>query len=144
MSEFSELVQNYYQNPVNNYHMDDATVSYHEWNAICGDDITAYLKLTNPEGTGDSLSDVLVTERSFDGNVSMITQAAASFFSELVVWKKVSDVLQWNEQNMIDNWFEVSTRRKRSRVIALLATHNAIHQWLWDGKVETFEDVLLG
>jgi NifU-like protein involved in Fe-S cluster formation len=84
MSEFSSLVQEYYKNPINNHRMEDATISQHEGNAICGDDITVYLKLQGAERADLGLQSV-VTARSYDGNVSMITQAAASFFSELIV-----------------------------------------------------------
>jgi hypothetical protein len=49
MSEFSTLVQEYYKNPVNNSHMSDAMISRHEWNAVCGDDITIYMKFKTPE-----------------------------------------------------------------------------------------------
>ena len=45
MSEFSTLVQSYYQNPVNNRKMEDATISRHEGNSLCGDDLTVYLKI---------------------------------------------------------------------------------------------------
>lgn len=43
MSEFSSLVQEYYTNHVGNYRMENATISRHEGNAVCGDDITVYL-----------------------------------------------------------------------------------------------------
>ena len=63
---------------------------------------------------------------------SMITQAAASFFSEMVVGKTFEQVLQMNEQTMKDNDFIVSPRRRRASVIAILATRNAIHEYLGD------------
>lgn len=92
MSEFSGLVQAYYQNPVNNRSMPDATVSRHEGNSTCGDDLNVYLKIENN----------IITDRSYDGMPSMITQAAASFFSELVIGKSLEDVLTMNEQTMIE------------------------------------------
>ena len=155
MSEFSTLVQEYYKNPVNNHHMQDAMIFRHEGNAVCWDDITVYMKYSLPEGVamaGESLPTAssavpylqsTVTERSYDWNVSMVTQAAASFFSELIIWKTFEEILTMTEQLMIDNWFEVSTRRRRARVIALVATRNAIHQLLKDGKEDSFDDVLL-
>ena len=154
MSEFSTLVQEYYKNPVNNHHMQDAMIFRHEGNAVCWDDITVYMKYSLPEWVamaGESLPaqqnagrmQSTVTERSYDWNVSMVTQAAASFFSELVIWKTFEEILMMTEQLMIDNWFEVSTRRRRARVIALVATRNAIHQLLKDGKEDSFDDVLL-
>ena len=157
MSEYSSLIQEYYTNPINNYRMEDATISYHEWNPLCGDDITVYMKfsvdnelsedITQSElvaqNAADRLQSTKLTARSYDGNVSMNTQAAASFFSEFVMWKTLQELLAYNEQLMIDEWFEVSHRRRRARVIAILATHNAIHTYLWDGVVEEFEEVLV-
>ena len=152
MSEFSTLVQEYYKNPVNNHHMQDAMIFRHEGNAVCWDDITVYMKYNLPEGVamagGNLPADLgprmqsTVTEWSYDWNVSMITQAAASFFSELVIWHTFEEILAWTEQLMIENWFEVSPRRRRARVIALVATRNAIHELLQDGKVDTFDEVL--
>lgn len=139
MSDFSLLVQEYYKNPVNNYRIEDATISAHEGNALCGDDVVVYMKLQNTEAKMNAT----IASRSYDGNVSMITQAASSFFSELVVWYRVEEILQRNEQIMIDNEFHVSERRKRARVIAILATRNALHTWLWDWQHDTFDDVLL-
>lgn len=133
MSEFSGLVQAYYQNPVNNRKMHDATISHHEGNSVCGDDLTVYLKIENNK----------ITDWSYDGMPSMITQAAASFFSELVVGKTLDEVLQMNEQVMKDNDFIVSPRRKRASVIAILATRNAIHEYLNDNKEEAFEDIFI-
>ena len=153
MSEFSTLVQEYYKNPVNNIRMEDAMISRHEGNAICWDDITVYMKYSLPEWVamaGENLParsntgrmQSVVTERTYDWNVSMVTQAAASFFSELIIWKTFSEILTWTEQLMIENWFEVSSRRRRARIIALLATRNAIHHLLQDSKEDTFDDVL--
>lgn len=74
---------------------------------------------------------------------SMITQAAASFFSELVIGKTLREVLEMNEKTMKDNDFIVTERRRRASVIAILATRNAIHEFLKDGKEETFEALLI-
>ena len=133
MSEFSSLVQAYYQNPINNRKMEDATISRHEGNSLCGDDITVYLKIEND----------IIIDWSYDGMPSMITQAAASFFSELVIGKTLDELLQMNEQTMKDNDFIVSPRRRRASVTAILATRNAIHHYRDNGKVEVFEDILV-
>lgn len=149
MSEYSSLIQEYYTNPVNNYRIEDATVSHHEGNPMCGDDITVYIKLSKnaivilPNTKEIDQENTIISQRSYDGNVSMITQAAASFFSEIIVGKTVVQALQLQEQLMIDQGFEVSTRRRRARSIAILATRNALHTLLGDGKVEDFDDVLI-
>jgi NifU-like protein involved in Fe-S cluster formation len=146
MPEFSNLVQEYYTNPINNHRIDHATLSRHEGNSLCGDDITIYAMLSDeitPTTDCPSPSSRTITQRSYDGNVSMITQAAASFFSELVVGSSIDEIMTWTEQRFIGEGFDVSPRRRRARVIALLATRNAIHAWRGDGIVETFEDVLI-
>lgn len=133
MSEFSSLVQAYYQNPLNNRKIDWASVSRHEGNSICGDDLIVYL----------TIEDDKITDRSYEGMPSMITQAAASFFSELVIGKTVNEVLRMNEQTMRDQEFIVSPRRRRASVTAILATRNALHEYLQDGKRDEFEDLLV-
>ena len=133
MSTESELlVKEYSKNPINNFKMKDATIHQHEGNFICGDDIVVYLKI----------EDKKIKEYSFDGNCSAITTAGASYLSELIVGKDITDILTWNYQTMLDNWFEVSPRRKRAAVIAILATRNAIHIYLKDGKVDNFDDLI--
>ena len=48
MSEISDsIITEYNKNPVNFYEMKDFDISHHEWNFICWDDITVYLKIKN-------------------------------------------------------------------------------------------------
>ncbi len=133
MSEFSTLVQTYYQNPINNRKIADCTISRHEGNSVCGDDLMVYLKI----------EDNKIVDRSYEGMPSMITQAAASFFSELVIGRSLDEVLQMNETTMKENDFIVSPRRRRASVTAILATRNAIHDYLKDGREDDFDDLLV-
>jgi len=112
--------------------MEDHTVSFHEWNFICGDEITVYLKI----------ADWKISEYSYAWNTSTITSAAASFLSEFIVGASLDEILTWNYETMLSKWFEVSNRRKRAAVIAILASRNAIHQYLWDGKEDVFDDLI--
>ncbi len=128
-----DLVTQYYDNPVNKRIMDNATVSRHEWNSVCGDDITVYVKL----------EDNLIIDRCYDGNTSMITTAASSFFSELIVGKSMQDALVITYENtLLPEWFQVTPRRKRAGAIAILATRNALHSYLGDGKIDEWDDVV--
>jgi len=43
---------------------------------------------------------------------------------------------------MADHGFEVSPRRKRAAVIAILAIRNAIHIYLKDSKNDIFDDLI--
>lgn len=129
---FSDLVQSYYNTPVHNTPPAEVTVSRHEWNSVCGDHITVYLTIV----------DDIITDRGFDGDTSMITTAAAGFFWDLVIGQNIQTVLTRWEQTMIDEGFEVSSRRRRARVIALMATHNAIYEYQKTDKVVRFEELL--
>lgn len=130
--ELPLMIKEYASHPINNFFMDDCTIKQHQGNFICWDDITVYLKI----------NDGKITAYSFDGNCSTITTAAASFLAEFIEDASLEEVLTWNYLTMHDKWFEVSPRRKRAAVIALLAVRNAIHKYLGNGKEDTFEDVL--
>lgn len=131
--ELNIMIKEYAKNPINNFTMKDFTVKQHEGNFICWDDITIYLKIENN----------IILEYSFDGNCSTITTAASSFLSEFIIWKSLDEVLSWNYQTMLDKWFEVSNRRRRAAVIAILGVRNAIHKYLSDWKEDSFDDIIL-
>jgi len=129
---YSDLVQSYYTHPVHNSAPNDFTVSHHEGNRVCGDHITVYL----------TILDNVITDRGFDGDTSLITTAASGFFGDLVIWQTVG-VVQWRwESIMIDEGFDVSSRRRRARVIALMATQNAIYQYQQTDKQVSFDTLL--
>ncbi len=126
------LVKEYSKNPLCNYEMQDADVSRHEGNFICGDDITVYLKIQ--ENT--------ISAFSYDGNPSTVTLAAASFLSEFLLWASLDEILTWNYETFMEKGFEVSPRRKRAAVIALLAVRNAIHKYRGEDQEDDFDDLL--
>lgn len=126
------LVQEYAKNPLCNYKMDDYTVTWHEGNFICWDDIDIYLVI----------EDNIIKKYSFDGNCSNITTAAASFLSEFIVWTIIEEVLNWKLDFFVDRWFDVSKKRRRALVIWLMAVRNAIHTYLNDWKKDNFDDLL--
>ena len=129
---YSDLVQSYYQQPVHNKALSDYTISRQEGNSVCGDHITVYVKI----------KDNIISDRGFDGDTSLITTAASGFFGDLVIWQSIDTVLWRWEQIMINEGFEVSSRRRRARVIALMATQNAIYKYLKNEKEVSFDDLL--
>jgi len=126
------MIQEYAKNPLQNFAMKEHTIKQHEGNFICWDDIVVYIVI----------KDGKIAEYSFDGNCSNITTAAASFLSEFIIGVPIEDVLHRTYQTMLDHGFEVSPRRKRAAVIAILATRNAIHTYLKDGKEDVFDDLI--
>lgn len=133
MAEFSDLIQSYSRDPIDQYVMEDFTVTYEQGNSLCGDTVIIYLKIS-PEG--------VIEEYSHAGQPAMFTLAAASMLAEELVDVHVDEVLKRNYSFMKGIGFEVSPRRKRSAVSALLAVRNAIHQRKKDGLLDTYEIVL--
>lgn len=126
------MIQEYAKNPLQNFAMKEYTIKQHEGNFICGDDIIVYIVIKDDK----------IAEYSFDGNCSNITTAAASFLSEFIIGTPIKEILNRNYQTMVDRWFEVSSRRKRAGVIAILATRNAIHKYINDGQNDVFDDII--
>ena len=126
------ILQEYSKNPVRNMELKDFTIQYHEWNFICWDDITVFLKID-----WDKIVDYWYT-----GNLSTVSLASAGFLSEFLFDVAFSDILAWNYEFLSEKWFEVSTKRKRASVLPILALRNAIHQYLSDWKVDYFDDLI--
>ena len=127
------IVKEYSKTPINNFALKQYTIKQHEGNFICWDDITVYLLIDKKWK---------IEKYSFDWNCSTITKAAASFLSELIIWKNIDEILKRDHQTMIKNWFNVSPKRKRAAVIAILAARNAIHNYKKDNKVDNFDDLI--
>lgn len=126
------MIQEYSKNPLQNFALKEYTVKQHEGNFICWDDIVVYLEIINDT----------IKNYSFDGNCSNISMAGASFLSEFIIGKSIKDILQRNYQTMASRGFEVSPRRRRAAVIAILAARNAIHVYIKDGKEDSFDELI--
>ena len=73
----------------------------------------------------------------------MITLACSGLFGDIVQGRDFETVFSWNQETIVrDTGITVSPRRKRAQVLALLATRNAIHDYLHDGKKDDFSDVI--
>ena len=140
MSEISDsIITEYNKNPVNFYEMKDFTVSHHEWNFICWDDITVYLKIKGN----------IIENFSFSWNPGQVSTASCSLLAEMIEWKTIDEVMTRWYETFVEQGLEVLPRRRRAVVIGLLWVRNAIHQRRKDKKsdsdeilVEEFEDIL--
>ncbi len=131
-SEENVIIKEYSKNPINNFEMNDFSVKYHEWNFICGDDITVFL----------SIKDNKIDSFSYTWNLSVVSLASAAFISEIVLGIELNEVLKWDYEFIKNKWIDVSNKRKRAAVLPLLAARNAIHQYLNDSIVDDFDDLI--
>ena len=140
MSEISDsIITEYNKNPVHFYEMKDFDVFRHEWNFICWDDITVFLKI----------KDDVICEFSFSWNPGQVSTASCSLLAEMIEGKTIDEVMSWGYETFVNQWLEVLPRRRRAVVIGLLWVRNAIHERRKDKRsdsdeilVEEFEDIL--
>ena len=156
--ETSLIIQAYSRDPIHQYEMEDFTVQQEQKNSVCGDMIVIYLKINEiddqkttdhrPQTTEPNLvgkydgKKYIIAEYSHAWAPQIFTIAAASLLAEEIEGKDIEEVLIRDYAYMKGLWFDVSPRRKRSAVSALLAVRNAIHIWKNDAVVDGYEDLL--
>jgi len=129
---YNETIIYYSKTPVNKGELDNFDVEYFEENEICGDDLKVFIKI----------DDNKITDWSFTWDTAIITTACASIFGEAIVWMTLEEVLEKGYDFIVELIeSEVSSRRKNASLLGLLTTHNAIHKYLWDWKIEDFDDL---
>jgi len=131
-NESSLLVQEYYKSDQYNSMSENFTVSVSQGNTLCGDTITVYL----------TIEDDIIIDYSYSGEPAQITKAAAEFLWEFIIWEKIQTVLTRNADRVKSEGFEVSHRRIRSSVSALLACRNALHHYVQDNIIDEYEDLI--
>lgn len=130
--ESSLLIQEYYKSNQFQREIENFTVMKKIGNTVCGDTIQVFLKIEHDT----------ITDYSYSGEPSQITKAAAEFFGEYVIGMNITDILMLDADWIRNEGFEVSHRRIRSSISAILATRNAIHEYLDDGCIDEYEDLI--
>ena len=130
---YNEVITYYAKNPPNKKTLEVYDIKHYEDNSICWDDLEVYLSIT----------DNIITQYGFTGDTAIITTACASIFGESIIGMSVSEVLS-KDYDYIESLVEmpISPRRKQASVLWLLTTRNAIHQYIWDGIIDQFEDII--
>jgi nitrogen fixation NifU-like protein len=85
---YKEVILDHYKAPRNKRDLPGATVSSHQNNPLCGDEITLHARL---EGGG-------VAELTFEGQGCSISQASASMLTEAVTGMSVGEAEELTEQ----------------------------------------------
>lgn len=130
---YNETIIYYSKNPQNKWVLDDYDIEFWEENRTCGDDLKVYMKI---EGWK-------VVDWSFEWDTAIITTACASIFGESIIGMQLEEILKFDYNYIVELIEdEVSDRRKNASVLGLLTTRNAIHTYLKDGQLDTFDDVL--
>ena len=135
MSPLEEILAAYGKNPPNKGTLAEPTISHHEENRLCTDQITVHLRLSDA-GT--------ITDFAFEGDLTIVTTACASIFGESIVGMSAREILGLTYTYMRELLgADISSRRRPASVFALLATRNALHQYLGDGRADDFSDIFV-
>jgi len=130
---YNETITYYSKNPFNKFEMDDYDVEYYEENELCWDDLKVFLKI----------KDNTIENWSFTWDTAIITTACWWVYWESIIGMTLDEVLELDYNYIVELIEEeVSDRRKKASVLALLTTRNAIHKYLNDWIVDDFDDVI--
>jgi nitrogen fixation protein NifU and related proteins len=89
---YAEEIIAHYERPHNKGEIKDASISLHENNPLCGDDLTIYLKINK-----NKIEDV-----KFDGSGCAISMASASMLTDFIKGKSLADVEKMGLDTIIE------------------------------------------
>jgi nitrogen fixation NifU-like protein len=89
---YQQNIMDHFKNPENYGEMQNADVVQVEFNPLCGDKITVYLKFN-----GDVVEDI-----SFEGSGCAISQASMSMLSEMVKGKSKVQVIAITKDDIVE------------------------------------------
>jgi len=92
MDLYAEDILDHYRNPRHRGHLEHPTLSYHDTNPFCGDEITMELLIED-----DHVKDI-----AFSGQGCAISQATASMMAEEMIGKSLDELKAWNKDDVLD------------------------------------------
>ncbi len=131
MDIYAQTILDRYKHPVHGGDLAGADFSHEEANHTCGDKVVAAVKLTDGK----------IAEYRFKGEGCAISMAAADLLGDLVTGKTPEEVLAIKKEDVYEALgIEISLRRAKCALLALLAIHNALLQR--SGKGRSWKDYL--
>ncbi|OIO93198.1 MAG: SUF system NifU family Fe-S cluster assembly protein [Anaerolineae bacterium CG2_30_64_16] len=117
MDLYAEEILDHYKHPRHFGHLDDPTMTYHDTNPFCGDEITLELRIED-----DHVVDV-----AFTGQGCAISRAAASMMSEEIIGMPLDELRRWDKENITDLLgIEVGPVRIKCALLPLKALKAAV------------------
>ena len=92
MDLYAEDILDHYRNPRHYGHLDHPTLTYHDTNPFCGDEITLELQI----------EDDRVVDVAFNGKGCAISQASASMMTEEILGKSLEELKSWNKDDVLE------------------------------------------
>jgi len=89
---YREEILDHYRYPRNYGKLEDADITYHDSNPLCGDEITLYLKVKGGR----------VVDARFEGHGCAISQASASMMTEEIIGRTLDELKGWTKEEILD------------------------------------------
>ena len=90
---YREIILDHYRNPRNKGKLENANVTVHDSNPLCGDEIDMHLKV----------NDGVISDVKFEGKGCAISQASASMLTELVIGKDLTVIKDLKKEDILEN-----------------------------------------
>ena len=119
MDLYAENILDHFRSPRGKEPLEKPTVTHHEINASCGDELTVNLKIENE----------IVTRLSWSGTGCAISQAAMSMLSEELAGMNLKDIEAMKPGHVKELLgVPVGTRRTKCALLCLHALKNALRK----------------
>ncbi|OQA45946.1 MAG: NifU-like protein [Chloroflexi bacterium ADurb.Bin325] len=117
MDLYAEEILDHYKNPRHFGHLEHPTLTYHDSNPFCGDEITLELKI----------EDNKIVDAAFSGHGCAISRAAASMMIDEIIGKPLSELKEWTKDEILDLLgIEVGPVRMKCALLPLKAMKVAV------------------
>ncbi len=90
---YREIILDHYRNPRNKGKLENADVTVHDSNPLCGDEIDIHLKV----------NDGVISDVKFEGKGCAISQASASMLTEMVMGKDLNVIKDLKKEDILEN-----------------------------------------
>ena len=110
-----DIIANY-EHPHNKGKLDNPSISMHNYNPLCGDEITMYLKIDNGK----------IADVKFEGTGCAISMATASMLTDFVKSKSLNEIEQMGVKSVFDLiGFDPGPARLKCATLSLRALKEA-------------------
>lgn len=117
MNIYREIIMDHYKSPRNFGALKEYDLTSHEYNPLCGDELTIYIKLDNNK----------IENIKFNGSGCAISIAASSILTEHLIGKDLKEINSLKRENIMDMLgTELSVSRVKCAMLALVAMKNSL------------------
>ncbi len=118
---YAEEIVAHYEHPHNKGKLDGADAQFHDFNPLCGDDLTIYLKIIDGK----------IVDAHFDGTGCAISVGSASMLTDLIKGKSIKELEKMGVADVVDMLgIEPGPARLKCATLSLKAAQKALFVYM--------------